>query len=296
MKRLLCVMLVLSLCLTSVFALDITDPDSVTDMLNGFSEKIVMTIPTAVSVDNIWADAYIGQLIALPPHIAVGANFGSAFIKDNALLDGLGEMVGIEQLSMLPGAPVPATSVNARVGGFLLPFDVGIHVLPIQIDIPAGYPVSGNLSVNTWGVDFRYALLKQKLIIPAVSVGLGYDQVDTSAHLFLGDDPSQDIGISFAVNTHLLTGTAEVSWNLLFLKVFAGARAMQPVDPIVSSASVWFQGAMQGNPIHFETNATSLHVFGGVALRLLVLDTTIGASYDVTNGNYGASLSVRLQL
>lgn len=297
MKRILCIMLVLSLSLTSVFAFDLTDPDALRDTLSGVAEQIVTTIPTEVSVDNIWADAYIGQLLALPPHLAVGANVGSAFIKDNSLLDGIADLTGIDQLSMLPGAPIPAASINARIGGIILPFDIGFHFMGLHIGSQDN-PINGAIDINTWGADFRYPLLKQKLIIPAISVAIGYDQVDTSGSLLLANDsdPSQNLGFNFGVASHLVTGTAEVSWNLLFLKIFAGARAMQPLDGITAAASIYLNNTQQGEPISFTADGMSLHVFGGIGLRLLVLDTTIGASYDVTNGNFGASLSLRVQL
>lgn len=296
MKRILCVMLILVLSISTVFAFDMNDPDDLRNMLDGFADKIVMAIPTEVSIDNMWADAYIGKLISIPPHLAVGANFGSAFMKDNSLLSSLSDLTGISQLSMFPGAPIPALSVNGRIGGIILPFDIGFHGMAVDIGAPLG-SIDARLSINTWGVDFRYALLTQKLIIPAISIGIGYDQVDTKAILSLEEtNTSTEIDCGFSVNTHLLSGTAEVSWNLLFLKLFAGARAIQPLDPITAKATISVNDTPYGDGICRTYDAMSFHLFGGIGFRLLILDTTIGASYDVSNGNFGASLSVRLQL
>ncbi len=293
MKRIICILLIASVCLTSAFSFDLNSPQDISNVLDGFSANIVQTIPTEVSVDNLWADAYIGNLLALPPHVALGVNFGSAFIKDNAILSGIGEMTGIPLLSKFPGAPVPAASINARIGGIILPFDIGFHFMALSID-SENNKIDGNININTWGADFRYCILEQKLIIPAISAAIGYEQVDTSAALQLNVS-NQDLDFDFYVRGTMLTGTAEVSWKLLFMKVFAGARAIQPLTPIAAGADVYLNNASIST-FGYTNDAFNLQVFGGLGFRLLVIDSTIGASYDVINGNLGLSFSTRVQL
>lgn len=291
MKKFICIMLVIAVCFTSVFAFDLTSVDDVKEMAGNYAQKIVAAIPAEISSDNIWADAYIGQLLAIPPHVAVGVNFGAGFIKDNALLSAIGDMTGFPWMSYLPGAPVPALSVNARVGGVILPFDVGVHGIIAGIS-PEWGSFKGNININTWGADFRYCLLKQKLIIPALSIGIGYDQIDTSAGILFGDT---DIGCDFGITGKLVSGTAQASWKLLVIKLFAGARVIKPIEPITASAKV-YKGDDEYLPTTFAYDSLTTQIFGGIGLRLLVLDTTIGALYDINAGSLGTTLSFRIQL
>ncbi len=299
MKKILCIGLALLLCLSSLSAIEFSAPEEIRDMLDNYAGNIVETIPTSISVDNIWGDAWIGNLLAIPPHFAIGINTGSAFIKDNDVLDGLSELTGISQLSMLPGAPVPTASVQARIGGIILPFDIGLHLFVIPEITSNNNKLNGSLSFNSWGADFRYCLLKQILVIPAISVGIGYDEVNTKGKLtytaeFAGIN--KDVGFDFGVKTKLLSGTAEVSWNLLFLKLFAGARAIKPLEAITAEANVFVDNNPLGTPIMYTNNDMTIHLFGGIGFRLLVIDLTIGANYEVTNGNLGLSFSTRFQL
>lgn len=293
MKRILCILLILSVCFTSAFSFDLNSPEEISNVLDDFASNIVQTIPTEVSVDNLWADAYIGKLIAVPPHVAVGVNFGSAFIKDNSVLQGIGAMTGIPLISKLPGAPVPAISFNGRIGGLILPFDIGFHFMGLDIT-SENNPLDGTISINTWGADFRYCILEQKLVIPAISVAVGYEQVDTSAALQL-DVSNQKLAFDFYTRGTMLTGTAEISLKILFMKVFAGARAIKPLTPISAGAEL----TLNDSPLSkfgYTNEDLNFQVFGGIGFRLLVLDSTIGASYDVKNGNLGLSLSTRVQL
>lgn len=299
MKRFLCILLVLSLCCTGIFALDFSlDQNQMSNLIGDYTEQLVYALPAEVSADNLWADAYIGQLIAIPPHVAAGINLGASFMGNNDLFADLGEQFGIPFMSYLPGAPVPAASWNLRVGGIILDFDIGVHGLFARLDSTKD-SLPGSIQVNTFGADFRYCLITQKLIIPAVSIGIGYDHVHTTADMTMHSDLA-DLGFNFETKAEIISGTAEASWNLLFVKIFAGGRAMMPLgDGITSHAQ--FNATAQGqtasfDPIDAVNDKLSLHVFGGLGFRLFVIDTTLGATYDITNKNLGVSWSTRVQL
>lgn len=290
MKKILVVLLALSMCF-SLSALDLSDIDDVKNVLDGYAQGVVDAIPTEVSADNLWADAYIGQLISIPPHIAFGINFGCGFAKNDNALNSLADLTGIESVSKLPGAPVPAASFNARIGGIILPFDIGFHGLFADIE-SEDTSIVGNISVNSWGVDLRYCLLKQLVVIPAISVGVGYDVVDVTANM---TTETGVVDFNFATKAKLLSGTAQVSWKLLFIKLFGGFRGIMPLeDGITASAEV--STAVRSIPFTYTNKDLSLQVFGGFGLRLLVLDTTFGVTYDISKGNIGGSISLRAQL
>ena len=71
---------------------------------------------------------------------------------------------------------LPNFAIEGRIGGFLLPFDIGLRggLLPeLQLDdVTIGY--------MNFGADVRYALLKGNLAMPSVSVGLGYYHIRKS--------------------------------------------------------------------------------------------------------------------
>ncbi|MBQ0166019.1 MAG: hypothetical protein KBT02_02785 [Treponema sp.] len=300
MKRIFCILLVLSLCLTSVFAFDFDfSQTEMSDLIGDYSKDIVYALPAAVSADNIWADAYIGQLISIPPHVAVGINLGGSFMGNNKMFENIGKSIGLPILSYLPGAPVPDASFDARIGGLFLDFDIGVHGSFFRVDMEDMDFLNGSVQVNSYGIDFRYCILTQKLIIPAISIGIGYDHVSTDALLTMTSEAAQ-LGFTFKTNADLLSATAQTSWNLLFMKLFAGARGMLPLGDGITSHTE-FSATAQGasatfNPIDAVNKDLSIHVFGGIAFRLFVIDTTLGATYDITNKDLGISWSTRVQL
>lgn len=290
MKKFIGLLLVLSLGF-SLFALDLSSVTEVKDVIDGYAQGLVDAIPTEVSADNLWADAYIGQLFSLPPHLAVGVNVGSSFIKDTGLLSNLADLTGYDAISKLPGAPVPALSFNARVGGLLLNFDAGVHGFFADVE-SKNNPANGTIQVRSYGADVRFSLIKQMVVIPSISLGIGYDKVDIYADMSVKNSP---VTFNFATKGELLSATGQMSWKILFIKLFAGARGIMPLnDGITAEASVSAAGTTL--PIQYLNNDLSIQAFGGLALRFLIIDTTFGVTYDVKKNNVGGSVSLRVQL
>ena len=289
MKKILFVMLALSMCF-SLTALDLSDVNDVKNVLDGYAQGLVDAIPTEVSADNLWADAYIGKLISIPPHFAIGVNLGCGLTNNDGILDSLSELMDMKAISKLPGAPVPAASFNARMGGIILPFDIGFHGLFAGINSDS--TIKGSIDIKSWGIDFRYCIIEQIVVIPAVSVGIGYDVVDVAANM---KTETGLVSFDFATKAKLLSGTAQVSWNLLFFKLFGGVRGLKPLGDGVKASAV-VSSSVSTIPFAYTNSDFSFQLFGGFGLRMLVVDTTLGVTYDVSKGNAGGSISLRFQL
>jgi hypothetical protein len=201
-----------------------------------FATDMAATLSYNATIGNNWSDAYIGKF----PHFGVGVSTGVTTVPFGSLdklFESMGDGVPAALGSM--GLPIPAAAVSAKLGGLFLPFDIGVKamVLPASVteslssaDIAADYKLLGG--------NVRFALLKQNLLFPDVSVGLGYNRLTGSISIPLGiegksftfNDGAENHTI--AVNkpklamdwaTNSFDFTLQVSKSLLFLRPYAGA-------------------------------------------------------------------------
>ena len=82
---------------TSVFALKIEDitkdwvdnfnsqADEISNGFDDFSKQLAAAVPQAATQQNVWSNAYIGQLISLPPNLGGGVNIGFTHIDKSRL-------------------------------------------------------------------------------------------------------------------------------------------------------------------------------------------------------------------
>jgi hypothetical protein len=249
MKRILLVLFLISI---SAAAFAQTDPlasmDTIADGLQAFTNAIAPSIPLNSTTGNIWSDAYIGQLIAMPPHFGVGEVLGFTFIPGSyvkqlisAVSGGVSQSeLGLPDVLLSLGIPIPALVTTARIGGFILPFDIGIKfgMIPVkQQDALAALGLS--ISYTLVGGDVRYALLDEKKNLIDLSVGLSLNYLatsitiptgmgattydftlpDSSTHTLALSEPKLFLGwSSFAADL-----TAQVSKRILFFTPYAGA-------------------------------------------------------------------------
>lgn len=155
MKRLLVVVMIL-FAATGAFAQTFSFSQFQT-AFQDFASGVASALPLDSSVGLNWSDAYIGQF----PHFGLGATVGAATIPFSVVNKTITELGGTipSNLGFLStyGVPLPAYSIDLRIGGFVLPFDIGLKFgyLPSNV-------FSGNFSADylLWGGDFRYMLLK----------------------------------------------------------------------------------------------------------------------------------------
>lgn len=185
MRRLLIVLLALLLAATFASAQTFEEYET---SIQGFAEGVANSLPLNSSIGLTWSDAYIGQF----PHLGVGATVGFSSVPYAAVqpvLEALSldaKLRSSEAFSYIEqyGAPFPAYSVDARIGGFILPFDVGVKLGTIP-------PNEGTTSLVD-GVDFDYflaganvrmPLTEDRGLMPEISVGGGYNYLRASIGL-----------------------------------------------------------------------------------------------------------------
>lgn len=148
-----------------------------------FSESMSTALPFNSAIGLSWSDAYIGNLLGIPPHFGVGIATGAVLVPIDGvkdMLDGLGVAVPSVITGMNLGLPLPAAVVEGRIGGFILPFDIGLKGMMLTKDMTK--PIAGvGIEFLNVGADVRYALVKQNLLLPNVSVGIGYNYLKGEA-------------------------------------------------------------------------------------------------------------------
>jgi len=299
-----------------------------------FSDEFARSLPMNSMIGLNWSDAYIGQILPIPS-FGVGITSGMTTIPASVFTDltsDLGITVdgGIGDLPSV-GIPLPGYAFDARVGGFLIPFDVGLK-----------FGTIGNLEVGdveaeytNFGVDFRYAVLDGG-ILPKVSVGIGYNRLSGRiiTPLGLGDTTiasvsypdgsgSADVILSdpkldFDWAANVIDLKAQVSKSFLIIEphfglgaAFGGAETNAGLKSTVRAEDATSGTAVDiaaleslagislteaGVSLGTDVSTFSLRAFGGASLNLVILRLDLGMMYNLTSGSLGGTVGARIQL
>lgn len=291
----------LSLLLTlSVFSNASTSVEKISQGLDDFSIQLFDVIPNVALQQGVWPEAWIGKVFpSVPPHFGVGLSFGAAELPIdglNKVLSQLNEVSGGTSFPSLGNNLVfPTFTADARIGGVFLPFDIGLSFMRLP-----------NLKFDNITFDFltiggslRYAILQDKIIIPAVSVGMGFMynkgfvQVKVEDSAYVRSD-FQTTSIFFE---------AQVSKKILFLVPFLGFRGI-----IAESTNSWqwaynaqFEGYTVGQiekgTVH-RAFGERFHpqIFGGLGFDIFMFHANLSVSYDFVSSLWGANLGLRFQM
>ncbi len=299
------------------------------DLQSG-AEDLVETLAGSLAFNSTvglnWSDAYIGQLIGVPPHFGVGVTVGTTTI-DGGKVVSLMEDLGYELPSSLESSiPLPAMTAEARIGGFILPFDIGVK---------AGYLPSGTIDVDELevdyllvGADIRYAVLKGGLVLPKVSVGLGVNYMKGGLGTSIGEDltytygpysieaSKPDVGIEWQAT--VIDLKAQISKSLIIFTPYLGLGAsygMTKVGYYIDSDVTYTGGSKEdiedaleaggvevpelsdsGITYDKELSAWGFRAFGGLSVNMLVLKLDLTGMYNFADGQLGGSVGLRFQL
>jgi hypothetical protein len=281
-----------------------------------------------------WSDAYIGQLIGKPPHFGVGLSVGATSInlKD---LDPFFKALDVDVGDIMPVnfVPFPGAAAEIRIGGFLLPFDIGIRALPL----PAISFGDGSIRYTLFGADVRYAVIKEKGFLPDLSVGFGFRyqsgkatystggtsfSFDKAAIPGLGSgtigltDPEMDfhwknttLDLKVQVSKHLLFITpylglgASYGWSTVGYGLNSSITGLVPGDREIIKNYLASIGA-PGIDLDDNTGVSSeskfsgfaFRAFGGISFDIAVIRIDFTGLYNFSNGNFGANVGFRFQL
>ncbi|MFP4535014.1 MAG: hypothetical protein ACLFNP_04775 [Spirochaetaceae bacterium] len=179
MKRLVVTLLLIVLA-TTAWAQDTTSIGEYEEGFQNFVDEFSNSLPMNSTIGLNWSDAYIGQLLRVPPNVGFGVTAGVTTVPYRAF-EGLFDDLGIDVPGEISdfdavGVPFPAYAIDARVGGVVLPFDVGLKfgTLPGGVDFG-----DTNVEYTLFGADVRYAIIEQGIALrPDVSIGVGYNRLN----------------------------------------------------------------------------------------------------------------------
>jgi hypothetical protein len=310
---------------------------NLTDLQKGvddFSKSLAKSLPLNSSLGLNWSDAYIGQLLGPPPHFGVGVAAGVTTMDYdviNDLMDTLGSGLPFDLAKMI----LPGYAVEARVGGFILPFDAGL-----KVGILPGLKLSDDISLDYTNVggDIRYAILKGNPLLPVVSLGLGLNYlrggISTTVPTgmsFSFTEPGgaahtlavSDAELGFSWETTALDLTAQVSKSFVLVTPYLGlganyawSRAGYEVateltydgasmtseelaklkDALSNAGIAGIDVDGAGFSSIIDNSGLGLRLFGGLSFNIAVIRIDLTALYGILSGDFGGTLGLRFQL
>jgi hypothetical protein len=235
MKRLLVVLAILLFAAAGLSAQ--IDYNVFGDAFEDFASEVSTTLPSTAAVAGLnWSPAYIGGF----PHFGVGLSIGAFTIPYDFV-----EPIIADLALTLPsefdyikkwGMPIPAYAFDARVGGFAIPFDVGLKFgfIPDSLRDKLG---KINADYLLAGGDVRVRVVEGSGLLPTVSVGGGYTFLEStlgipdvagSTTINLPPPLAPDTivisspELSFTMKTSTFVGKVQASWNLAVLTPHIG--------------------------------------------------------------------------
>jgi hypothetical protein len=286
-----------------------------------FSDSLAKSLPFNAALGLNWSDAYIGKLLpSIPPHFGVGASFGFTTI-DMAVAGDLAGILGFSIPLDTKKLMLPMYAGEVRLGGLFLPFDVGVKagVLPAVglwgSDIDTSYTLVG--------ADLRYALTEGGVILPKISVGLGFNYLkgglETSVEKTMNysfDTGSLSVAnpeVNLFWETKVLDFKVQLSKSIFIITPYlglgasygwseAGYEAEAPITAStgsLSDAQAYLDNTTIGdNKISstIKVNGFSARLFGGLSVNLMVFKLDLTGLYNFRDSNYGLSFGARFQL
>lgn len=323
--------LCLALSVPGVLSAQSSTISGVSDSLGSINDKLAPALAAASGIGLDWSDAWIGYALGVPPHFGLGVTVGAVTIPSSALkplTDAFGGSLPSSVGSL--GLVLPIYNLNARLGGFFLPFDMGFKIGVVPSNL-----IKGDVNVNylLLGGDFRYALL-QDGVLPGVSVGVGVNYLSASiqspisgvgATTFTAPgvgssntvtmsqptanlditDLTCDFKVQISKNLILLTpylgGVVTVSGETLKgsinSTVTANGSALSPSD--INQLNSLTGGSFSSNGFSKTVSNSGLlgfKIYGGTSFNLTILKLDLQALYNLPTGNLGLSLGGRIQL
>ncbi len=293
------------------------------DGINDFCESLEDAIPNAQALQNIWAESWIGYFI---PNLnfGFGINAGAASL-DIKNLKSAADALSIDTKGLNDTLAFPTATADIRVGGFLLPFDVGftcmsfdttkIDALDKKID-----PVT--VDYFSVGGDLRYRIFDKGFGPLKTIVSLTGGGYYTKGEVYFEDSKKNETssGSSTPTSAKLnfdattLFAGAQASAKVFFLVPFIGGRALYTktnVDwkihadwtSILSDSSTEMKNVISWGilPSDFSGGSSSNwevrpQIYGGLGLDFFKVNVQASASYDFKTKVYGGAVSLRIDI
>jgi hypothetical protein len=229
----------------------------------------------------------------------------------------------------------PGYTLEARVGGLFLPFDVGFKAGYLPVNLAENLDFKTTLA----GMDIRFPVTGENPALPVVSAGLGLNYLGQGLGFSCGDirfsynDPLsstaksitlRDPAAEFKWETIALDLKVQVSKSFFILTPYAGlglshgwSKAGYKVNAEILDADGNAPGGEakesigkyledegvgglvfteQGLESFLNSRGTALRVFAGLSLNLAVFRLDLNGMCSLLDFNYGLSLGARFQL
>ena len=285
--------------------------------MDDFSGKIAKSLPFNSTMGLNWSDAYINNF----PHFGLGLSLGFTTMDSDSFED-LIKMFNLSLPSFVSGFggyPIPGWTAEARLGGFFLPFDIGFKFgyLPIK---PSGM----ELDYFLIGGDIRYAVLEETFILPAISVGVGFNYMSGGFGQTVGQEIRYAYGdgdeyitvgapkVGIGWSTSSLDFKAQISKSFIIFTPYLGfgastgwSKAGYGIKATITGTDVEaakeaFEAAgitdlsEDGFSSETKVHGWGVRIFGGISfdIALIKLDLTCFFNF---NNQYGVTLGTRFQ-
>lgn len=246
MKKNILAIAILFICF-SINAQESVSKNSVTDQIVNFSNTLTSIMPENITALNVWPEAHIGKFFpAFPPHFgfgisAAGTLIDTSFAKDT--FDTLSKLI-LENMTDIKLdfeckdiMVLPTCAINARLGGFLLPFDIGVFGIATIPDLLKKFnfgDFDASIDYFTFGGDIRYAIYEGNIFMPKVSLGVGYFYAQQELNFDINKTKSAineetyvniNANVNLLLKTHTFFAQMQISKKILIITPFIGARA-----------------------------------------------------------------------
>ncbi|MCL2264987.1 MAG: hypothetical protein FWC22_02985 [Treponema sp.] len=254
-KKLSLIIIVILITVNPAFSQANTDVKDLIDSMDTLASSLAQSLPFNATIGLNWSDAYIGKLLSVPPHFGIGVTAGATTLNAGSL-QGVLELFDFDLPINLPiGFPLPGYTVDARIGGFILPFDIGIKAGYLDNDFTDLIGV--NVDYLLIGADIRYAILNKKTSPVKLIVGLGYNYLRGGISTKIPDVAFEfDSGSGFTID--LKDSELGLEWHSTVIELKTQVSFKIPIVTPYAGVGVSYSWTTAG----FNTK-TTLSVTGG---------------------------------
>lgn len=311
----ICVLMLSAFC----FSAEPHTPE-ISSAIENVIDNYINILPENSSLLGVQPEAYIGKLFpSVPPHFTAGISVSGTFLDTSFLSDGMkdvsraitgalsdatGDTISIS-LNVPERIPYPAASVSARIGGIVLPFDIGLHAVTTvggMFDSMDFGDANVSSDYTTLGADIRCRVYEESLFIPQISLGGGY--LYSKHTLALGAENNyilKNSGAAEAANlatqfdmsvaTHTIFVQIQASKKIAVLTPFIGLRALFTKADCEYGwqYETKIDGEKNGYPsdrggreytVDFSDTGLNTQVFGGIGLQIALFQLGLTVSYN----------------
>jgi len=239
MKKILILLIILMVGTMGAFA-QVTY-DELENSFAQFSADVSESLPFVSTIGLNWSDATVRQF----PHLGIGVTVGAVSLPEEAfteLASTMGFPIPSEITDMGLGVPLPAYTLEARLGGLFFPFDVGVKLGYLPPEALEGMAMKADYTLA--GFDLRMPILKQNMILPSIALSVGYNYLSAGVQTSIPDSAGMgnEIDIStlmgnaagtdvltftdpdarFQMDSNVLDAKLQISKSILIITPYAG--------------------------------------------------------------------------